>query len=195
MMPVIMPSCRFVERGSFLLTSHRVGAWGYQTPPERSGWQYPRRVPRRSLNAASFWPTQSPNRCAVLPGPAVRARRPRANGGHPTSPTCRLSARWRGPAVYREYSSVGVCFAGLTRATLLAQQRTARSRYRAEDRAARPESPGLGTHASLDPAAAATPRPRRNGRAITRSGAADAWPLSVLTGTVLAGSSRAIPPL
>jgi hypothetical protein len=43
------------------------------------------------------------------PGPAVRARRPRANGGHPTSPTCRPSARLRGPAVYREYSSVGVC--------------------------------------------------------------------------------------
>jgi hypothetical protein len=46
---------------------------------------------------------------AAPPGPAVRARRPRASGGHPTSPTCRPSARSRGPAGYREYSSVGVC--------------------------------------------------------------------------------------
>ena len=46
---------------------------------------------------------------AAPPGPAGRARRPRASGGHPTSPTCRPSARSRGPAVYREYSRAGVC--------------------------------------------------------------------------------------
>jgi hypothetical protein len=53
--------------------------------------------------------TMASSATAAPPGPAVRARRPRASGGHPTSPTCRPSARSRGPAVYREYSSVGVC--------------------------------------------------------------------------------------
>ena len=63
---------------------------------------------------------------AAPPGPAVRARRPHASGGHPTSPTCRPSARSRGPAVYVSTRVlVFVCFTGLTVATAYSTQQTA----------------------------------------------------------------------
>ena len=66
-----------------------------------------------------------------------------------------------------------------------------------EDRAARPESPGLGTHATLAQAAAATQRPRRNDRANIRWVADDGlcptskcWPDRRTPSRYVARSSR-----